>query len=297
MPFSLSAQEVAHGLLHQEFKLYVQPQFDLASGTVFAVEALARWHHPIHGVLPPGLFIPMLEKYRWMDELFFQLFEEGLLCQWQLHEQGFPLGFSFNLSPSQWVDTTFVARLQQRLQRHPLPASTLTLEITEGALLENPADFVAQFTRLSLLGLRLSMDDYGTGHSSLLRLCQFPFDEIKLAGELIQSLEQNHQQQGIVDSTLYLAKRLGLELIVEGIETPQQCQWLLNHGVHQGQGYLCAKPMPAEALKSWIKAPYQSSAPTMKTDFSPTKTDSEPKARESKKQMRSWQQLPSFGRS
>lgn len=255
MYFSLSTQEVARGLLRQEFELYVQPKFDLTSGAVFAVEALARWHHPVHGILLPGLFIPILEKQRWLDELFFQLLEHGLRAQWQLHEMGFPLGFSFNLCPDQLTDSALTERLNRRLQDHPLATSTLTLEITESVLTQNPSTVTEQLMRLRRLGLQLSMDDYGTGHSSLLRLCQLPFDEIKLAGEFIQDLGSNHQQQMIVDSTLNLAKRLGLKLVVEGIETAHQRQWLSDHGVRQGQGYLCARPMSAEALKHWMRTP------------------------------------------
>jgi len=255
MPFCLNSHEVTRALQRREFQLYLQPKFDLASGTVYAVEALARWEHPVHGVLPPALFIPLLEKQKRLDALFFQLFDQGLNCQRQLHQHGFPLGFSFNLHPNQMMDRTFAERLQQRLQRHPLAASSLTLEITECALPPNPSDVIKQLTHLRLLGLRLSMDDYGTGYSSLQRLCRLPFDEIKLAGEFIQDLSENLQQQVIVDSTLHLARRLGLQLVVEGIETSLQRQLLLDLGVHQGQGYLCARPMPAITLGYWLKRP------------------------------------------
>lgn len=250
-----SAEEVARGLLRQEFRLYLQPKFDVVSGAVFAVEALARWHHPLRGVLAPDLFIPMLEKHQWLDTLFFQLLEQGLRCQWQLHQLNVGLGFSFNVSPTQLLNDHWVERLQQRLHQHPLPASTLTLEITEGALAQPPDSVCTQLLHLKGLGLRLSMDDFGTGHSSLLRLCQLPFNEIKLAGEFVRNLSLNPQHQAIVESTLGLTTQLGLSLVVEGIETPEQRQWLAQRGARQGQGYLCARPMPVEALRRWIKTP------------------------------------------
>lgn len=250
-----SAEEVARGLLRQEFRLYLQPKFDLLSGAVFAVEALARWHHPIHGVLTPGAFLPTLEKHHWLDALFFQLLEQGLRCQWQLHQLNVELGFSFNVSPTQLLNSDWSERLQQRLQQHPLPASSVTLEITEGALAQSADSVCTQLMRLKGLGLRLSMDDFGTGHSSLLRLCQLPFNEIKLAGEFLRDLSLNPQHQAIIESTLGLATQLGLSLVVEGIETQEQRQWLALRGVSLGQGYLCARPMPVEALLGWVKTP------------------------------------------
>ncbi|MBH3459973.1 EAL domain-containing protein [Pseudomonas putida] len=246
------ALEIRRALLHGQFRAYLQPQFDLSSGAVDALEVLARWQHPELGLLTPATFIPALAHKHLLDDLLHALLDQGLACQIELYRDGHKSPVAFNLSLPQLANASSVERLIARLREHPLPLSWITLEITE----DGPAvlsDFCVQNAmRLRQLGVRLSLDDYGTGQSSLLRLCQLPFDEIKLAGELIRQLLKSPRQCSIVRTTVNLAKELGLRLVVEGIETEDQRRCLAQLGVGVGQGYLRAQPMSVDALRRWL---------------------------------------------
>lgn len=251
------ADDVQRGLRRREFKAYLQPKFDLRTGTVDAMEVLARWHHPTRGVLGPASFIALMTLERWLDHLLIELLEQGLALQLKLHSQGTLLGLAFNVSLSQMQNWPLIERLACRLLRHPLPLSMLTFEITEdGPACVSPA-CIEHLNALSRLGIKLSMDDYGTGYSSLWRLCHAPFSEIKLAGEFTRLFDKKSQYKAVINNTLSLAMDLGMAVVVEGIETAEQRQNLYQMGVNIGQGFLCAKPMFIEAVERWLYKPYQ----------------------------------------
>lgn len=247
--------EVRLGLRQQAFHAYLQPKFDIATGHPYAVEVLARWQHPGRGLLGPAHFIDLMSREHLLDELLFTLLEQSLACQLRLHAQGCLLGFAFNLSLGQLHDSQLVQRLAARLRKHPLPASTLTFEITEDGPASAGAACVEQLGCLRQLGVRLSMDDFGTGYSSLWRLCQVPFNEIKLAGEFTRLMEDSTHYRAVIRNTLAMASQMGMQLVVEGIETQVQRERLLEMGVRCGQGYLCAKPAPMKVFEPWLKAP------------------------------------------
>ncbi|MGW7774081.1 EAL domain-containing protein [Pseudomonas machongensis] len=244
--------ELRSGLLRQEFQAYVQPKFDLLSQRVHGVEVLARWRHPLRGLLAPAVFIPSMARERLLDELLCSLLDQGLACQMGLHRHGRTLDFAFNLGLHQLSSDELLDRLVARLYEHPLPLSSLTLEITEDGSADIAPDVIQRLARLQRLGVRLSMDDFGTGHSSLWRLSQVAFDEIKLAGEFTRGIEQSRCSRAIIRHASALAEDLGMQLVVEGIESQAQRLALLALGVGLGQGYLCARPMPAAALGSWL---------------------------------------------
>lgn len=250
------ADDVQLGLRRREFRAYLQPKFDLRTGQVSAVEVLARWRHPLRGVLGPANFIPLMEHEQWLDALLFELMEQSLAYQLKLHGQGRLLGLAFNLSPDQLMSGTLIERLEVRLCQHPLPLSTLTFEITENGPATVSGASIQQLNRLGGLGARLSIDDFGTGYSSLLRLCQVPISEIKLAGEFTRSLEHSGRYRAVIRNTLALANELGVQLVVEGIETEAQRDRLLEMGVQIGQGFLRARPMSIDTFESWIHDPY-----------------------------------------
>ncbi|MCK3838808.1 MULTISPECIES: EAL domain-containing protein [Pseudomonas] len=252
-----SAKDVQLGLWLREFRAYLQPKFDLHTGEVNAAEVLARWHHPLHGVLGPAHFLPLIKQERWLDDLLFALLEQGLAYQLQLHRMGRSLKLAFNLSLSQLNSSKLVERLETRLLEHPVRRSSLTFEITE----DGPADLsdahIEQLNRLSRLGIRLSIDDFGTGYSSLLRLCKVVFHEIKLPRDFIGSVDSSERHRAVVRNALALANALGMEAVVEGIETLSQRNLLVDMGARVGQGYLCAKPMSLEEFDSWKIKLYQ----------------------------------------
>ncbi|HHM9108732.1 EAL domain-containing protein [Pseudomonas aeruginosa] len=246
------ASDVRRGLRRHEFKAYVQPKFDLNSLAVPSVEVLARWQHPLKGMLSPATFIPVMSRERLLDELFGDLLEQGLSSQVELHLQGRQVGFAFNLSLQQLATEVLVDRMIMRLLEHPLPLSSVTLEITEDAAASVSPTVLQRLERLKAIGVRLSMDDFGTGNSSLWRLNQLSFDELKLAGEFTCEIENSMRARAIVRYALALAKELEIPLVVEGLETEAQRSILIDLGARYGQGYLCAKPMQASLLGSWL---------------------------------------------
>ncbi|WP_134612102.1 EAL domain-containing protein, partial [Pseudomonas aeruginosa] len=205
----------------------------------------------------PSTFIAQMTSEYLLDELFCSLLEQGFSSQVELHEQGHEVGFALNLNLQQLANEALLGRLIARLQEHPLPLSSVTLEITEDATAGISPAIQQRLARLKAVGVRLSMDDFGTGHSSLWRLSQLPFDEIKLAREFTCQIEHSPRARTMVRHVLALARELGLTLIVEGIETEVQRSILMELGVRYGQGYLCAKPMPASSFGPWLHGQQQ----------------------------------------
>ena len=260
-----SAGEVKRGLLRREFNAYLQPKFDLHTGQVDSVEVLARWHHPLYGVLNPATFIALMAREKWLDTLLFELLEQSLAFQLKLLEQGRFIGMAFNLSLDQLMSDALIECLETRLRQHALPLSSLTFEITEDGAGEACATSVKQLIRLHHLGVRLSIDDFGTGYSSLLRLCQVPFSEIKLAEEFTRFIDGPGRYIAAIRHTVALAAEMGMHLVVEGIETAAQHDQLYGMGVQFGQGFLCAKPMPIAVFENWIQNPCPCSRSTART--------------------------------
>ncbi|RON43870.1 EAL domain-containing response regulator [Pseudomonas frederiksbergensis] len=244
--------EVRQALVDQQLQTYFQPKFNLLTGEVCSSEALARWHHPFKGVLPPAVFLPIIERCGLLDDLLFLQLEQGLRLQRQALDQGFALNISFNLHAAQLINTELTCRIKSFLAAHDLPGSGLTFELTETGLLEAPAISLESLVRLRMMGCSLSIDDFGAGFSSLQRLCQLPFNEIKLDAEFVRGLKQEPRCRAVISSTLALGEALGMTVVVEGIETEEQRQVLLELGCTQGQGYLCARPMTATGLLKWL---------------------------------------------
>ena len=245
--------EVRQALALQQLQAWYQPKFNLRSGEVCGVEVLCRWMHPSKGVLPPALFLPVLERCGLMDELLFAQLDQALSLQEQARIQGYPLNMAFNLQTSQLVNSQLTYTLKGILARHGTPGSRLTFELTENGLLQAPAASLENLVRLRMMGCRLSLDDFGAGFSSLQRLCQLPFNEIKLDGEFVRNLEHEPRCAAVIASTLALGNSLGMAVVVEGIETLDQLQRLLAMGCVEGQGYWFARPMSGQGLLHWLQ--------------------------------------------
>lgn len=246
-------EEVRQALAGHQLHTYFQPKFNLQTGEVCSAEALARWHHPFKGVLPPSVFMPVIERCGLLDELMFQQLETCLRLQRQALNQDFALNVSLNLHAGQLIKPELTSRIQSTLAAHDLPGSGLTFELAETGLLEEPAISLESLVRLRMMGCSLSIDDFGAGFSSLQRLCQLPFNEIKLDGEFVRGLEHEPRRRAVISSTLALGEALGMSVVIEGVETEEQRKVLLGLGCKQGQGYLCARPMSAASLLNWLE--------------------------------------------
>lgn len=234
-----------------QFQVMFQPQYDLRSHTITGVEALVRWHHPARGLVPPDDFIPVAEN----NGTILLITEQVISRSIALLDSHDLLGahgvgrLSINISEKLVGSELSCARLEEMLKPYSAHMPWLTFEITETAAMENVDACLQMMQRLCALGARFSIDDFGTGFSSLLKLKQLPIHELKIDRSFIDELPGNKDDLAIVRTTILMARELGVQVVAEGIETAEQEQALLAQSCPQGQGYYFARPMQVDALK------------------------------------------------
>lgn len=248
-----SEDEVRRGLALGEFRAWYQPQVQLSSGQVQCVEVLVRWEHPSLGVLLPGDFIAAVLAYNLIDQMFLQLLEQGLSLLGVLRKQGEKLGLAFNLHATQLADSALIQHIKHALDQHGFNGTTLVFELGENGLLGCAHDTHENLLRLRLLGCGLSIDNFGSGFSSLKLLCKLPLTQIKLDGQFVQRLDIQ-SNQAMVISMQALARSLGLSMVIEGVSSPQILDDLLKLGCEIGQGFNLASPMNGHTLLQWFKS-------------------------------------------
>jgi diguanylate cyclase (GGDEF)-like protein len=259
--------EVSGALQRGEFILQYQPQIELQSGLVTGVEALVRWHHPEHGVLAPGEFIPPIEQTALIRPLTLALIDQALgqLVTWR--DLGIDVLMSVNLSARNLLDTELPQRVAEILDRHRVRPDRLIVEVTESAAMADPHRAVAVLTALRATGVGVSVDDFGTGNASIEYLAKLPASEIKIDRSFITDILEDPRAEAIVRSTIDLARNLGLTVVAEGIET----EMVLNHvtalGCDTGQGYFISRPQPAEQLTSMLSGASKIGSTPADTNF------------------------------
>jgi EAL domain-containing protein (putative c-di-GMP-specific phosphodiesterase class I) len=241
--------DLRRALAAGEFSLAYQPQINLASNEMVAMEALLRWNHAERGPVPPSEFIPMAE-------------EMGLIIplgEWVLRQACTeaarwpdPIKVAVNLSPVQFRNRGLVTTVTHALAAARLPPHRLELEITEAVLLQDNETTVTMLHQLRALGVRVAMDDFGTGYSSLSYLRSFPFDKIKIDRSFIKDIERNRDSAVIIKAIAGLGTSLGIETTAEGIETPEQMEIVRRAGCTEMQGYLASPPRPASDVPGLI---------------------------------------------
>ncbi|WP_022722568.1 bifunctional diguanylate cyclase/phosphodiesterase, partial [Rhodopseudomonas sp. B29] len=240
-------QDLANAICNGELSLHYQPQAStkgrVGDVDIVGFEALARWHHPVRGSVPPGVFIPLAEESGLIVEMGEWILREA--CR-QAASWSRPLQVAVNLSPAQFLKTDLVAFVHQVLLDTGLHPSRLELEITEGVLIDDFDRGLSLLRRLKALGVRVSMDDFGSGYSSLTYLQAFPFDKIKIDRAFIMNLGRNPQSAAIVRAVIGLGHGLGVTLVAEGVETQDQLDFLVEEHCDAVQGYLIGKPAPIE---------------------------------------------------
>ncbi|MBM7046057.1 bifunctional diguanylate cyclase/phosphodiesterase [Rhizobium lusitanum] len=236
-------------LQHDEFFIEYQPLVE-PPFSVVGFEALIRWRHPTLGIIPPAAFIPMAEADGLMSEIGQWMLEEA--CREALT---WPVNYSLavNLSPAEFLTPGFTDRVSQTLDVVGFPAERVELEITEGVLLERTINNLDTLNTLNVLGIQISLDDFGTEYSSLSYLKNFPFDNIKIDRYFIRDLLQDKKSQTIVRSVITLAHGLDMRVTAEGVETAQQAAWLQGEGCDRLQGYFLSPPLDVDRLHEFIK--------------------------------------------
>jgi diguanylate cyclase (GGDEF)-like protein len=239
-------------LEHDELTLHYQPKGSLTTGEVSHVEALVRWERPGHGLLPPSGFIPLAERTGLIKQLSACVLDAALRQQRAWSDAGLDLTVAVNLSARNLLETDLPDLIAELLVRHGVPAEQLVLEITESAIVSDETHSVVVLSRLSELGVGLSIDDFGMGYSSLSRLRRLPVDEIKIDRSFVAHMDSEHGDALIVQSTIELAHNLGLRVVAEGVETEAIWDRLRELGCDYAQGYFVCKPIPADAMSEWM---------------------------------------------
>lgn len=233
----------------EDLMLYYQPQVSLPDRRATGVEALIRWRHPERGMISPGEFIPLAEHTGLIERIDLWVIRTacGQMRRW-INAGTDPPGVSINLSAVQMYNDKLPDYIAECLSKTGLAADRITLELTETMLMEYPERSLAVLERLTALGLRISMDDFGTGYSNLAHITRLPIDQIKIDQTLIHGIEQDPRTHTLVAGIIWMADQLGFELIAEGIETESQFEMLVADGCRLGQGYLLARPAPADEI-------------------------------------------------
>jgi diguanylate cyclase (GGDEF)-like protein len=248
-----AVEQLRRGIADGELVLHYQPKLVLASGAVDGVEALVRWQHPSRGLLFPDAFIDLAESAGLMSRLTSAVVEMSLAQCRRWADAGRTLTVSVNVSPSNLVDDDFPDEVAALLRRFALPASALILEVTESILMEDRERAVRVLTRLRDAGVGVSIDDYGTGYSSLAYLAALPVTELKLDRAFVAAMTGSSRAVSIVTSTLQLAHALDLTLVAEGAEDQATVDALTRLGCDVVQGYHLSRPLPPDQLLTWLR--------------------------------------------
>jgi diguanylate cyclase (GGDEF)-like protein len=246
-------EELRTALETDELVVHVQPQVSLPSGRVVGTEALVRWNHPTRGLLSPAVLLPAAEQAGLLRPLADRVLELSLTAAarwWSTHR----VPVSVNLSAANVTDLDLPGKVKDALARHGLPPAALTLELVEDTLMADPGRGQAVLGELRRLGVRTSIDDYGTGYSSLAYLRYLPADELKLDRSLTFDVGTDPRAAAIVEHTVALAHALGLRLVAEGVEDDDTGDVLARLGCDIAQGYAIARPMPVDAFLGWLAA-------------------------------------------
>ena len=254
----LKIYELIRGIEKSQFEVFYQPQIDIKSRQVVGLEALVRLNHPRAGLLYPGKFIPLMEQTSLISELTHFVIKQSLNNWVQWREQGHELDLSINISSIELNNLDFPDFVLNLLQQHHIPAEKLTLEVTESALEVEGSNSLEMLNRLSMQGIRLSIDDFGTGHSSIERLRKYPFDELKIDKDFMANAQKSQSDRSLVESAVVLSKRLGLKVVFEGVETSELYQMSDHLGGDVIQGFYISKAVQADKVIDWIENWHQS---------------------------------------
>ena len=247
----ISVDELKEGIFNQQLVLHYQPQINIKSGSLSGVEALVRWQHPEHGLVYPDLFISLAEKNNLIGDLTAQVIKMAVGQSIIWKSQNLLVPVSVNISADNITSLTLPEQLSYMLDDNKLDPSMLTLEVTESALMGELVTSLDILTRLRMKGIELSIDDFGTGFSSLSQLYRVPFTELKVDQSFVMHMRKDEDAKGIVKTCIMLGHELKMQVVAEGVEDKETLLLLSDMGCDIAQGYYIAKPMPAKKLLEW----------------------------------------------
>ncbi|AOZ11955.1 GGDEF-domain containing protein [Pseudomonas lundensis] len=257
-------KDLRDALLSNQLYMVYQPQIRYSDHEVVGVEALLRWQHPVHGMVPPDLFIPLAEQNGSIIAIGEWVLDQSCRQLREWHDQGFTeLRMAVNLSTVQLHHADLPRMVNNLLQIYRLPPRSLELEVTETGLMEDISTAAQHLLSLRRSGALIAIDDFGTGYSSLSYLKSLPLDKIKIDKSFVQDLIDDDDDATIVRAIIQLGRSLGMQVIAEGVETLEQETYVINEGCHEGQGYLYSKPLPARELSVFLKQGQRNNAVIM----------------------------------
>src|SRR6202035_3646194 len=243
-----------HALERNQFSLQYQPKVDLATGQITGVEALLRWTHPDLGMLPPLQFIPLAEDTGLIVPIGRWVLKEACAQNMAWQREGLrSVSMAVNLSPRQFADENLLHDVDDALETSGMSPTLLQLEVTESMVMQNVPRAVRVLDALSSRGIRLAIDDFGTGYSSMSLMKQFPIDTIKIDRSFVRDLPDDTEDRAIAQVIISMGKALGMTIVAEGVEAPEQETFLRNHGCDEMQGFLLSRPVPPEQLADLLR--------------------------------------------
>ncbi|CAM3506505.1 EAL and GGDEF domain-containing protein [Halomonas lysinitropha] len=247
--------DLRRAIENHQLHLEYQPQIDLTTGVTLGLEALVRWRHPTHGLVSPGKFIPIAEESGQIIPIGTWILEEACRQHARWIDDGLPVGtIAVNVSAHQFQQPDFVEVVESVLTRTGLAADRLELEVTESVVMQGMEVVLDKLRRLNALGVKLAIDDFGTGYSSLSYLKQFPLYRLKIDQSFTAGLPDNRESLAITQAIIHMGHSLGLDVLAEGIETQAQETQLRHMACNAGQGYLYARPLPADDIEAFLSA-------------------------------------------
>ncbi|MDH5425238.1 MAG: EAL domain-containing response regulator [Gammaproteobacteria bacterium] len=249
----ITVAEIRQAIVNNEMELYYQPQIELRTNTLKGVEALVRWHHPTRGLITPGMFISIVEKEGLMGELTSSIINMAVNQSNEWKKTGLNITISVNVSAENITSLLLPEQLSDLIKDHGLNPQSIVLEITERALMGELKTSLDILTRLRMKGFGLSIDDFGTGNSSLVLLHRVPFTELKIDMSFVKNMDRDLDARAIVETCVMLSHKLNMDCVAEGVENESIRRGLTLMGCDIGQGYLMAKPMAASQLIEWIE--------------------------------------------
>jgi diguanylate cyclase len=245
--------ELRDGIAADQLVLHFQPKVRFADGIVTGVEALVRWQHPERGLLAPGQFLPVAVAGGLLPQLTKKIVASAVEHAGRWRAEGRPLNVAVNVGSADLMDETFPDMLSKLITQHSLPPGTVTIEITEDSVIEDPERTALVVAHLRSMGIKVSIDDFGAGYASLSHLRELDVDELKLDKSLVDNVETDVRQQALVASAVGMAHALGLNLVAEGVENVDTWNQLKLLKCDVAQGYLVSRPLSDDALRIWLE--------------------------------------------
>jgi EAL domain-containing protein (putative c-di-GMP-specific phosphodiesterase class I)/AmiR/NasT family two-component response regulator len=247
-----NADDLGIAIVDGQLVNFYQPKVDVATGAVAGVETLVRWQHPEDGLVYPGQFIGIAEESGWIDDLTRTVLRQAMRQCRAWRDEGLELRVAVNVSMDNLSSVDFAGFVAQQAEEAGVSPHDIMLELTESRLMLDQRAPLEGLTRLRMRRFGLSIDDFGTGHSSLSQLRDIPFDEMKIDRTFVHGAWRDETAQAIYTASLNLGRQLGMTVVAEGVEDREDWALLQRSGCHHAQGYFIARPMPAAELPEWL---------------------------------------------